>query len=258
PIVMGFAISQYTATGAYLIATLLFAAAYLFMLRVGKKPIDREQQGNAHLNLWQDMLAGLRYVAANKPVLVCLAFGFLPMSLSMPIQNMLILYADNVWMVGETGLGYLMAVSGLGGVLGSLWIASRGENSRRAKLMVANTLGFALFLALFSLTRNFYLALVPLLVANLFASAAQTLNNTTLQLLVDDRQRGRVSAFMMMAFGFTPLGVLPLAWSAQYIGIAATTTAASVLLAAIVATFFLASVTLRALDTDVVKALKKY
>ena len=258
PALMGLAISQYSVTAAYIIANILFLAAYFFMLKVDKKPIDRVLQGNAHLNLLEDIVAGLRYVSATKPVLACLVFGFLPMCLAMPIQNLLILYADNVWGVGEAGLGILMAVSGLGGVLGSLWLAMRGENSQRAKLMVANALGFTLCLAIFSLTSNFYLALAPLLLANLCASAAQTLNNTTVQLLVDDQQRGRVSALMMMAFGFTPLGVVPLAWAAQHIGIAATTTAASALLAMIIGAFFLLSATLRTLDTAVLAALKNH
>ena len=85
--------------------------------------------------------------------------------------------------------------------------------------MTINAMLFGLLLIAFALAENFYLALVPLVIANACASASQTLNNTAAQLLVDDQQRGRMSAFMMMAFGLTPLGVLPLAYLAQLIGV---------------------------------------
>ncbi|MBT8140356.1 MAG: MFS transporter [Gammaproteobacteria bacterium] len=257
PMLMGWAISVYAATGAYIVATLLLFAAFLAMLKLSPKPVARMANSESRLSLYADVVAGLRYIGGQREIIVCLLFGFLPMLLAIPFQNVLILFADNVWAVGETGLGVLMAVSGLGGVLGSFWIAARGENVNRSKLMVANGIGSTLFLVAFSITGNFYLALVPLLLANLCASAAQTLNNTTMQLLVDNNQRGRVSALMMMAFGFTPLGVVPLAWMAQYIGIAATTAVAGATLALIIVTFYLTSVTLRTLDDKVRHSLRE-
>ncbi|MGB5324418.1 MAG: MFS transporter [Pseudomonadales bacterium] len=257
PILTGWAISLYTATGAYVVANILFAGAFLAMLKITPKPVPPRADGEQKLTLLQDVVAGLHYIKQQPPLLVCLLFGFLPMLLAIPFQNILILFTDNVWDVGERGLGIMMAIAGLGGVLGSLWVASRGETTRRARLMVVNGLGSTLFLVWFSMSGNFYLALLPLLLANLCASAAQTLNNTTMQLLVDDAQRGRVSALAMMAFGFTPLGVVPLAWMAQYIGIASTTAVVSATMALVIAGFYLASVTLRSLDTKVIEALGK-
>jgi predicted MFS family arabinose efflux permease len=139
------------------------------------------------------------------------------MFLAMPFQNLLVVFADEIWQVGEQGLGTLMAVSGLGGVMGSIWVARRGEQTDRVKLMAMSTLLFGVLLMVFAMTKQFYLALLPLFLANACASASQTLNNTASQLLVDDNQRGRMSAFMMMTFGLTPLGVLPLAYLAQIV-----------------------------------------
>jgi predicted MFS family arabinose efflux permease len=177
------------------------------------------------------------------------------MFLAMPFQNFMVVFADQVWQVGERGLGLMMGLSGLGGVIGSAWVAQRGERTDRTRLMIANSLMFGLLLIVFSLTHNFYYALIPLILANACASASQTLNNTTSQLLVDDAQRGRMSAFMMMAFGLTPLGVLPLAFLAERIGVQWATVSACTILVVVVVIFYLQSQTLKSLDQSVEKKL---
>ncbi|MDG2035208.1 MAG: MFS transporter, partial [Pseudomonadales bacterium] len=151
----------------------------------------------------------------------------------------------------------LMGLSGLGGVLGSVWIAQRGERTDRTKLMALSGLMFGVLLIVFSLTANFYLALIPLVLANACASASQTLNNTAAQLLVDDSQRGRMSSFMMMAFGLTPLGVLPMAYLAQYIGVQWATVIACIALVFIIVIFYMQSRTLKTLDQAVQEKLSQ-
>ena len=113
-------------------------------------------------------------------------------------------------------------------------------------------------LILFSITSNFYLALIPLLIANLCISSTHTLNYTTIQLLTDDHQRGRVSSFVVLMFGFTPLGVIPLAWMAKHLGIAMTINIASAVL--IVAVFAMLALLPRFkhIDDDVKKALARH
>ena len=161
-------------------------------------------------------------------------------------------FADQIWAVGERGLGRLMGMSGLGGVIGSIWVAQRGERLDRTKLMAVNALLFAVLIIAFSLTSHFYLSLIPLVIASACGTASQTLNTTTIQLLVDDAQRGRTSSFMMMAYGLTPLGVLPMAFLAQHIGVQWATITGCVALVFILAGFYWQSQTLKTLD-DAVK-----
>ncbi len=253
PAIMGFAISIYSTQGAYIIAVLLFFVSLLCMLRVSRDDISHTQ--NIKPPLSQDVIQGIHYIVKYRPLFICVLFGLLPMFLAMPFQNFMVVFADQVWQVGERGLGLMMGLSGLGGVIGSAWVAQRGERTDRTRLMIANSLMFGLLLIVFSLTQNFYYALIPLILANACASASQTLNNTTSQLLVDDAQRGRMSAFMMMAFGLTPLGVLPLAFLAERIGVQWATVSACAILVIVVVVFYLQSQTLKSLDQSVEKKL---
>ena len=249
PAMMGVIISEFSVIAAYVVSTILYASAVFCMFFVKRNKAVQPDGGKKPL--LADIIYGFQYVSLNKPVLVSLMFGLVPMFLAMPFQNLLVMLVEQTWQVGESGLGILMGAGGVGGVLGSIWIARRGDRSERLRLMVVTVIGFALFLAVFTQTSVFYLALLPLVLANLCASAFQTVNNATIQILVDDSVRGRMSSFMMMSFGLTPLGVFPMAVAADHIGAANAILGACVALMIITVAFVGLSRTLRTIDSTV-------
>lgn len=252
PMLMGFAIDLFDVSGAYAVAVGLHVSAYCCLFGVDKfKPTPQQPK-----NISEDIALGFRYVFGRRDLTVCLLIGLIPMFLAMPFQSLLVVFADEVWHVGERGLGIMMSAAGLGGVIGSVWMARRGENPHRARLMVVTTLLFAALLGLFAVTPNFWLALIPLVIANLYASASQTLNNTAAQLLIEDAYRGRVSSIMLMTFGLMPLGVVPMAFMAQHLGVQAAIVIASVTLIAVVVVFYATSQALRDLDAHVQRAVR--
>lgn len=253
PAVMGLVIAQFGYQFAYEVSICLYLAAIACMF--GVAPSHSDESGAARKPLLEDIGQGFRYIRENRPVLMCLLFGLLPMFVAMPVQNILVVLAEQVWGAEEGGVGVLMAAGGAGGVLGAIWIVRRGDNTRRLKLMLGSTLAFAVLLAVFTRTPNFYLALLPLLAANLFANAAQTVNNAAIQLLVEDRMRGRMSSFMMLSFGLTPIGVFPMAIAADRIGAANAVLGASIILIVLVVCFYACSKTLRGLDSAVAAAV---
>ncbi len=255
PAMMGIIISQYSVIAAYAVSSLLYGSAVFCMLFVKRNTATQPKDGKKPL--LADIIYGFQYIKGNKPVMVCLFFGLVPMFLAMPFQNLLVMLVEQNWQVGESGLGILMGAGGVGGVLGSIWIARRGDKSERLRLMIVTIIGFAIFLALFTQTSIFYLALIPLILANLCASAFQTVNNATIQILVDDNVRGRMSSFMMMSFGLTPLGVFPMAIAADHFGAANAILGACVALVVITAAFVGLSKTLRTMDSTVKIATEK-
>lgn len=249
PAVMGLIIAQFDYQAAYELSICLYLAAIACMFGVDRSHSD--ESGAARKPLLADIGQGFSYIRDNRSVLICLLFGLLPMFVAMPVQNLLVVLAEQNWGADEGGVGILMAAGGAGGVLGAVWIVRRGDNIKRLNLMLGSTLAFALLLGVFTQTPNFYWALLPLLAANLFANAAQTVNNASIQLLVEDRMRGRMSSFMMLSFGLTPLGVFPMALAADRVGAASAVLGASLLLIVLVLVFYATSKTLRNMDSAV-------
>jgi MFS family permease len=128
-------------------------------------------------------------------------------------------FARDVLGVGPAGYGWLMAVNGLGSVLGSLlvaWIpqgrAMRWLNVWSIALFSAATFGFA------SVT-SFPVALAFLGVSGVGLSAFFSSNNTLIQISVEDAVRGRVMGVYTAVFGaMLPLGALEAGAMAEWIG----------------------------------------
>lgn len=199
-------------------------------------------------SLLGDISHSFVYVAQHRDILLCLLFGLIPLMLAYPMISLMVIFAQDVWMVGEPGLGQLMAMLGSGGIAGAFVVARMGDHNRRGRLMVYTAALFAILLAAFCLTPWFLLALVLLLLANMFSNITMTLNATIVQLLSHEEVRGRMSSLVMVSMGLTPLAVLPIAALAERYGIDHTMFAGCVLMLAIVVLMYLLSPTLRNLD----------
>jgi hypothetical protein len=143
----------------------------------------------------------------------------------------------------------------MGGVVGSIWVASRASASRRLTTMMVSMLAFGTLLFAFSVSPWFLLALPLVLVANVFASVFGTLNNTAIQLLIPDHVRGRISSFLMMSFSLPLLGTLPMAAVAEARGAPFAVGLASLLAMVVTVVFYASSASLRSMDRSVKEAL---
>jgi hypothetical protein len=252
PAAGGFLIAGLGVPGTYALGVALYALALACLLRI--QP-SRPDGAAARLPLHQNLIEGMRYLREDRLVLVLLLFGLIPMFLAMPFQTLLVVFADEVWDVGSTGLGMLSGMAGAGGVLGSLLVAWRHDAGRRAQLQLLSMLGFGGFLLLFAQSPWFWAALPLVLLANVFASVYGTLNNTAIQILIPDRVRGRISSFLMMSFSLPLLGTLPMSALAEARGAPLAVSLASALAVLVALLFYALSPALRQMDAAVRRAL---
>jgi MFS family permease len=203
-----------------------------------------------------NLMEGVAYLRGDRLVLVLLFFGVIPMFLIMPFQNLLVLFAEDVWHVGATGLGTLGAVAGTGGLVGAVLVAWRSNAARRLRVMLSAVFGFGVFLIGFALSPWYLLALPLLFLGNIFANLYGTLNNTAIQVLIPDHVRGRVSSFLMMSFSLPLLGTLPVSAFAQAVGAPLAISLAAFMAVLIAFAFYLFSRPLRSLDERMENALK--
>jgi predicted MFS family arabinose efflux permease len=251
PAAAGFLIYAIGVEGAYALNLGLYAVALVAMLMVS--PVKPPEQAR-EVSILTNLLDGVRYVRSNKIVGMLLIYGLVPMFLVMPFQTLLVVFARDIWETGTVGLGILNAAAGTGGIAGSFYVAWRGESNRRMKLMAASVVSFGVLLGCFSMSPYFYPAVVLIFVANIYASIFQTLNNTSIQLLISDDVRGRISSFLMMSFSLPLLGTLPLSAVAERFGADVAVGGASALAVAVAVLFYFFSPSLRELDATVERA----
>jgi predicted MFS family arabinose efflux permease len=128
-------------------------------------------------------------------------------------------FARDVLGHGANGYGVLMSASGTGAFIGALVVATYGHLFTPRKLALGGIWLFSIALFAFSLTRNFSLALVFLLVAGFGMLLFFSTSNTVLQTIVPDEMRGRVMGVWSLVFGaMIPLGSLEAGALAHWLG----------------------------------------
>jgi MFS family permease len=153
--------------------------------------------------------AGVRYAWSFTPIRAILLLVSAANLLGMPYQVLLPVFATDVLHGDAHTLGVLTAASGVGAILGALYMASRDSVLGLGRVLVLSTGLFGLGLVGLSWARHDLVAMLALVGASGGMMVLTTASNTVLQMLVDDEHRGRVMSFYTMAFlGTAPLGSL--------------------------------------------------
>jgi MFS family permease len=254
PALAGFLIYLVGVRSTYAVAVAMYLVALFAMLRVHT---SQPQPRLVKTTMYADIIQGMKYVRDEPTVRVIMLIGMLPILLAMPFQALLVVFAEDVWNVGSRGLGVLQAAAGLGGLAGAFYIAWSGDTKRKLRLMMLSLMCFGFGLLAFALSPMFLIGLLFVFVADIFASIFQTTNNTVIQVLIPDEVRGRVMSLMMMTFGLTPLGTVPISLLADAFGAPIAVAAASVAMMLIGVAFYLLSASFRNLDSTVRAAMEQ-
>jgi MFS family permease len=114
--------------------------------------------------------------------------------------------------------GLLMAATGLGAVIGALFVATLPARARRGGWLTIGNLTFPALVVFMALSRSFALTMVILVGIGLSYVAQNALANTLIQIVAPDELRGRVMSFYsltfqaMMRFGGLQAGLLGDLW----------------------------------------------
>jgi MFS family permease len=155
--------------------------------------------------------AGLRYVWSQPRLRAVMLLVFVIALLGQNFRVVLPVLADETYRGGAQGYGLLMALLGLGAVVGALITAARERVTGRALLVAAVVFGVANLIMAASPTLPLAAAAVVLVgFGNL---TFNTLGRTLLQLSTDRSMHGRVLALHGLVFlGTTPFGGPLLGW----------------------------------------------
>jgi MFS family permease len=199
---------------------LLNAASYVAVLvALGRMRLERPAASPTSAPT-TGFLAGVRYVQ-SQPVLrtLLLLLGVVG-SLGFPWGILLPVFAGEVFGVGPRGYGMLLAAAGIGAVLSGLRLASRRYSRlehRRNLLIGLMSLGCGV--VGLALSRSVLVAMAAQALAGFGMIRYAATTNTLLQLVVEDRYRGRVMGlYTVMFLGTAPLGSLLLGAIAERFG----------------------------------------
>ncbi len=215
PSLAGVSIALIGVSETFAVAAALQALALVATSRLPSNTSEPSKQVGTR---WEVLTLGFKIVSRSPYLIALIVLALAPTVLVMPYLNLMPIFARDELGMGSTGLGVLLASTGLGTVAGALSVAhSPGLRGRRGAQVTTAT-GFAIGVIAFSVTPNVPLAAVLLFGAGWMSAAFLAINQTALQLSVDDDVRGRVFSIYLLTWGMLPIGQLAVGALADGVG----------------------------------------
>ncbi len=218
PAIAGVLVSVIGMSGCFYLNGVSFLAVIvaLFYIRLGT---GKARNNNSAL---KDLKEGLVFIS-HHPLILALVSMVGAMSLfGISYVILMPVFVNHVLHAGVKGLGILMSSTGLGALIGALILARLGDFKYKGRLLVGAAFLFSLSLIIFSLSKNYGLAVFSLILIGCTSVIPIALINTLLQVNVPDEFRGRVMSLFMITFaGIMPFGNLISGGLAQSLGVSA-------------------------------------
>jgi MFS family permease len=208
---------------AYIVITAFYTTGFGLTLGVGA---PRPAGTMAPLSLWRDLREGLAYVWDTPASLAAMWLAFLVNMTAFPLTLGLLPYvAREIYHVGQTGLGSLVASFAFGALAGSIAISFAGRSIRPARMMIIYTgVWYAMLLGFVHIP-----GITGGRVALVLAGFAQSLCMVPMAVMLlhgaSPRFRGRVMGVRMLAIYGLPIGLLTAGALIERFGFAATASA---------------------------------
>ncbi len=213
PAILGFLVDATDFVYGYVFLLSLHFASLLCTVQLHEYPADEYSRDG----FIREIIKGFSYIIEKRSLGMAILFGVLPMLVVVPLQNLMVVFVDELWNAGGSGLGIMMGTMGIGGLVGSLLMALLTEESL-VKPMVIGTVCMGIFLLLFSHAPYFWLAVLMVMGIYSCSVFSQTLVQTSVQLMAEDYIRGRITTVTMMSFSLAPMGTIPLAYATKRFG----------------------------------------
>ena len=165
------------------------------------------------------LFGGFIYAWRHKLILALLMVSALGSLFARSYQQLLPVFADDVWHVGSNGYGWLLAASGGGALLAAFALSSAKEIRHQGKLLLLSGFVMSAALVAFSLSRTFLFGLITITIVAIATNIFGTMIATSIQLHVPNQLRGRVmSLYATTLIGLPSLGALGVAAVAKALG----------------------------------------
>lgn len=162
------------------------------------------------------LFGGLVYVVKHRLILLLLGLSAAAALFGRSYQQLLPVFADDIWRTGSFGYGALLSAGGAGALLGAFGVSSLPAIRHQGRVMLISGVTMCLTLLLFALSRSFWLGVVLLLATGIASTVFTTMIATVIQLRVPNELRGRVmSLYAITLIGLPSLGALGIATLAR-------------------------------------------
>ncbi len=218
PALAGFIVARLGASLAFGLNGISFLAVIVSLLLVRSSQVRNASKRSA---LGQ-LADGLRYVRSQPRLQDLILLVVLVTFFALSSLNILPSFAGEVLGGGADTLGFLLAASGAGALIGTMFIVPTIQSTRRLGLALSGAvMWIGGWFLVFSFTRQLPLSMLALFCGSLGAPAVIATSLGMAQVMAPLEMRARlISLLTMVSFGMQPLAALLIGFSAENLGTA--------------------------------------
>ncbi|MCX7679159.1 MAG: MFS transporter [Spirochaetes bacterium] len=205
PAIAGVLVARYGEGVCFFTNAATYLAAIIMFSMMKNKGMRRESEGKKNIidELKEGFLYALRFAPIRDLLLLILLLSFVGMSFPVVLP----VFAATILGGGSTVYGALVAASGFGAFVATMYLAIRPSVLGLGKIVAIGMFLFGFSLIGFSLIRNLVFSLLLISIAGGSMILNMAACNTIIQTIVEESKRGRVMSMYVMAFmGSAPLG----------------------------------------------------
>ena len=187
--------------GTFLLTSFIFTGAVFFTYKLAV-PDQMKVENKSIRTALASFKEGFKYGWATPAIRWVIAMAMVYFIFGMSYMQVFApLFAKDVLDIGEKGFGFMMSLTGLGGVIGAMTLAGLNLKRHRGLALMFVMAGFGTMLIVFSLST--YLSILPLslgliVVLGMFQTPFNALANSVLLDSAPAEMRGRVMALISM------------------------------------------------------------
>lgn len=182
----------------------LFVIASLMMMKINMVKV--KSKGTKILSELKD---GFNYAFGFSPIKQLLLLLSVVSLTGMSYTVLMPVFAKEILHGGSSTYGFLMGATGIGALIGAVYLASRTTVLRLGRLVPVSSMLLGTGLLMLALSKFFPVALVLMIFIGAGTMLTAAASNTILQTITDDDKRGRIMSFYTMAvMGTAPFGSL--------------------------------------------------
>jgi MFS family permease len=216
-LVAGFAIDSFGVPATLIASGVFFTLGGTIALIVNRGAVSSVAQQTG--SVVRDVIEGLKLMTRLPIVRMILITAVMVEIFGFAYGAIMPAVAKEALGVDVKGLGTLTMMAGIGSVVGSAFLMTLGNFRRKGLLMIGIAISYGIFVATFSASSSYAVALVLIMGVGASAAAFDAMQWTLLQLNVPDEMRGRAVGAWVFAIGFGWIGHLGLGALGEAVGV---------------------------------------
>ena len=196
----------------FIVEGLLYLGMVLAFLPM-RTPYFQPRKESQRKSFFSDIKEGIVYIwKGERVILNLMILSLIPNVLLHPVWFMFPIFTVEVLKAGPDVGGYLLAITGLGGLIAALTISSFGFIFKKGKVALVSVICSSVTVIIFAQSPWVPVAFVVIAAMAFFQAAFRTANGTLIQTLVPDELRSRITSLQGIGRGLVVFSSLAIGW----------------------------------------------